>query len=163
MVSDDYQRWVSQQMDSSQRYRRYAELISVARPIECPACTLEQAISPKAFGMGAGDWEVNCVSCHRVSSQLLSAYSKRTRRTYHRLETLRAQFLGELKLDRITPVIDAIAAKEDRAWAEQPCECGGSFSLAAMPRCIRCREVVEPTYFHVTFELPRNDAYPEAL
>lgn len=153
MLSADYQRWVGQQMESSQRYRRYSELISVARPIECPSCSLGQAISPKAFGMGAGGWEVNCVSCHRVSSQLLSAYSKHTRRTYHRLEALCTEFLGEFELDRITPLIRAIAAKKDRAWAEQPCECGGRFSLAAMPRCIRCQEVVELTYFHVTFAL----------
>lgn len=82
----EWQQWEAEQKQRNPLYRRYIELMTYGRPITCPACGASQRLGPKAVGIGAGVWEINCTSCHREGEPLRSDRRRQTGWVYQELE-----------------------------------------------------------------------------
>ena len=145
LMTKQYQDWITKHKSENAQYRRYWDLMTVAFPVECPQCKKKVGLFPKAIGMGAGNWEVNCSDCHHASYQGLSGYTDES--AYGKLEELRENYLIG-KLDRLDAQVHELANLYDSKLPEQKCNCGGHFSLAAKPRCIYCNAVLIDSYFH---------------
>jgi hypothetical protein len=108
-------------------------------------------MNPKAIGMGSGSWEVQCVACWRFLCGGVSGYDTRTAPAYRRLSELRRQFVDTGDLTTVKAEVVALAHDYDTAISKRQCECGGLFSIAAMPRCPSCSAVAFESYFHYVF------------
>ena len=144
-MTDDYRDWQSKRKSENAQYRRYWDLMTVGFPVECPECSKPVALIPKAVGMSAGNWEVNCIDCHNATSRGLSGYTERS--AYNTLEEL----LEDYRMNRLTHIdaaVHELAKRYDSQLPDATCHCGGSYSIAAKPRCIYCDAVVIDSYFH---------------
>ena len=145
LITKQYQNWIEKHKNENAQYRRYWNLMTVGLPVECPQCKRRVGLFPKAIGMGAGNWEVNCSDCHNASYQGLSGYTHDL--AYSQLEELREQYLIG-KVEDIDTQNQKLANLYDSKLPWQKCDCGGHFSLAAKPRCIYCNAVLIDSYFH---------------
>ena len=127
-------------------------LMTFAHPITCPECGAHLAMNPKAVGMGAGSWEIQCVACSRILFGGVSHYNKRTTLAYAQLETLRRQFVDSGDLSLVDAEVIALARDYDTYIKQPRCQCGSPFSIAAKPRCPVCNAVAFETYFHYVFK-----------
>ena len=145
LMTQQYRDWMEKRKSENWQYRRYWDMITVALPVECPQCHQQVGLFPKAVGMGAGNWEINCSNCHNVASRGLCGYTNQ--RVYSKLEELREDYMmGRLNL--INAEIHKLATQYDSQLPEKKCSCGGRFSLAAKPRCIYCDAVLIDSFFH---------------
>jgi len=149
-ASTEYQEWVNSQRLNDPLYDRYWDMMTVGKPIECSHCGEQQAISPKAVGMGAGIWDLNCTHCHQLSTQPLNGYTDDA--NYQQLERLRNDFICSRDLELMDERIAAISASIESVNRRKNCRCGGQFSLMAKPRCVKCNAVLIDSYFHVSFK-----------
>lgn len=146
--------WQAERSAADPRYGRYLSLITVARPVECPSCGTADRISPKAFGMGAGQWEANCTSCHG-HTVLVNGYRSATERDLlRRLQTSAHRFNLGRDVDGMEQELTALAEEAVAAGLSQPCECGGTHRLDAPPRCRECANVLLDSPFHVASGSP---------
>lgn len=162
----EYQAWVTQQRHLDALYNRYWEMMTLGKSITCPQCHQSQKISPKAVGMEAGIWSINCTNCHRLSPRSFHAYTDSE--NYEKLERLREDFVCSRELESIETRIAEIEAsiKENNRTKYKPrqtlgisafitfpkCDCGGKFSLQAKPRCCDCNAILLDSYFHISFK-----------
>ena len=126
-------------------------LMTLAHPITCPQCSAQLAMNPKAIGMGAGSWEVQCAACSRFLCGGVSGYDTRTAPAYRRLSELRRQFVDTGDLASVADEILTLARDCDATFSDRRCECGAQFSIAAKPRCPACSAVAFDSYFHYVF------------
>jgi hypothetical protein len=126
-------------------------LMTLAHPVDCPNCGVALAMNPKAIGMGAGSWEIQCVQCPSILFGGLSGYDPRTAPAYQRLSHLRNEFVDSGDLHSGELEVLALAQQYDSVLKRTRCECGASFSIAAKPRCPDCKAVVFQTFFHYVF------------
>ncbi len=126
-------------------------LMTLAQPVACPQCHAQLAINPKAIGMGAGSWEVQCAACFRILYGGVSRYDVRTAPAYQRLAEHRRQFVDSGDLASVEAEVIALARDHDASIKQRRCECGSQFSIAAKPRCPVCSAVVFESYFHYVF------------
>lgn len=142
--------WTRMRAEADPSYARYLSLITSGHQVACPSCGASERLSPKASGMGAGYWEANCRSCHRYRP-LLDAYrGPMERESYETLCGLAREFRLGANAAGILARVEQLAVEVDSLLPEGTCSCGGQFSLAARPRCSRCREVLLDSPFHVT-------------
>lgn len=142
--------WTRERAEADPAYARYLSLITMGHEVACPACSSSERLSPKAIGMGAGHWEVNCRGCHR-HRPLLSAYrGSRERELYDTLSGLALEFRLSANPAGILTRVEHLAIEADSLFAGETCSCGGRFSVAARPRCSRCNEVILDSPFHFT-------------
>lgn len=124
-------------------------LISLGGPRQCLVCGLEMRLRMKATGMGAGTWEVCCVSCHRVALYGLSVVDPEQAQGYQAVEALEGDYLRDRISDEgLEESIHRLAEAYDGVIRPVRCKCGGHFSVAAKPRCARCASVLLDTYFY---------------
>ena len=126
-------------------------LMTLAYPLVCPACGTQLAMNPKAIGMGAGSWEVQCTACSRILSGGISGYNQQTALAYNQLTTLRRRFVESGNLGLVEEEVIAVAREYDPSLKRPLCDCGASFSIAAKPRCPACGAVAFDSYFHYVF------------
>ena len=143
--------WRERRYAKDPAYDRYCRLMAVRVPVHCPHCSASLDMSPKAVGMGAGSWPVNCTACHRTSPRNFSGYGA-GEDGYLRLESIRGDFVRSRDLEHIDQRVRKVARDFDRLIEYGRCTCGAPFSLAAKPRCPHCDHVVFDTYFHVIDE-----------
>lgn len=108
-------------------------------------------MNPKAIGMGAGSWEIQCTTCSRILFGGLSGYDKRTASAYDRLTALRRKFVDSGDFGTVEAEVVALARDYDTYIKQPRCECGSPFSIAAKPRCPICSAVAFESYFHYVF------------
>jgi hypothetical protein len=108
-------------------------------------------MSPKAVGIGAGSWDVHCGACHRTGSDSFSGYGQ-SRVGYGMIVSIRGDFVRSRRLGTVEARVVELARTFDHFINKAPCECGGRFSLAAKPRCLRCDGVAVDSWFHVLDE-----------
>lgn len=148
--------WTQRRAEADPLYARYLMLITLGHEHECPACGSVERISPKAIGMGAADWEVSCDSCHR-NRPLLNAYrSAAERELLQTLGTLARDFAKSPDPDPILAQVEQLALRHDSMLPPERCPCGGTFSLAARPRCSSCQAVLIDSPFHFTLPPPAS-------
>src|SRR5690606_27443215 len=143
-------RWTRARAEADPLYARYLSLSAMGHHVECSACGSSERISPKAIGMGAGHWEVNCRSCHRHRPHLSAYRGPGERELYDTLCGLALEFRLSADPAGILARVEELAAGADSLFAGETCSCGGRFSVAARPRCSRCREVLFDSPFHFT-------------
>jgi hypothetical protein len=143
--------WRERRRTEDPAYDRYWRLMTVRATVHCPNCSATLDMSPKAVGMGAGSWPVNCTACHRTSAKCFSGYGVGAD-GYSKLESIRGDFVRSRHLDHINQRVREVARDFDSLLDAAPCACGARFSLAAKPRCPRCEQVVFDTYFHAVDE-----------
>lgn len=141
--------WIGARSEADAGYARYWRLITVGQPVACASCGADERISPKGYGMGAGHWELNCTSCHRYRP-LLSAYrSPEQRALLRRLQVLAQRFKLARDVPEVLRELEVLATQETAAGLAEECECGGTHSVAARPRCGTCAGVLIDSPFHV--------------
>jgi hypothetical protein len=136
--------WREKQKATDPGYARYLRLSTVGRSVACPACAGSCRVSAKARGMAAGSWEACCTACSAVTA--LNGYLHHEE--YDRLAAAEREFLLDASSDGWRARVETIASEADRKLDAQRCACSSHFSLAAAPRCPRCRAVVMDSYFH---------------
>jgi len=140
------------QREADPQYARYSMLITVGRVVSCTGCGAAGRLSPKGYGMGGGQWEVNCSGCHRHRSGLNASRSPAEAALVKRLQVLWQSFkLGE-DVPGILDEVSEIEGFDDLARSteqDERCGCGGTHSVAARPRCEHCRDVLLDSPFHV--------------
>ena len=142
-------RWRERRRRDDPAYDRYRRLVSLGGPRQGPVCGLGMQLRPKARGMGAGTWEVCCVSCHRVSISGLSVARAEQAQGYQAVEALEGDYLrGRINDEGLEEAIHRLAGEDDGVILPARCECGGHYSVAAKPRCARCASVLLDTYFY---------------
>ena len=145
------QAWRATQRETNPAYARSLQLRTVRAPTTCPQCGAELNISPQVWGMGSS-FAAHCTRCHRRGPDRLSAYG-RTGAAYQEMVAVEDDFLRSRGLDRIESRMLDIAAAYDHFVNGSPCACGGTFSLAAKPRCPLCDAVVIDSCFNIV-DLP---------
>lgn len=148
--------WTERRADADPGYARYLMLITVGHEHECPACGSVERISPRAIGMSAANWEVPCDSCHRYRPLLNADRSPAERELIRTLRALARDFAKSPNPDPILARVEGLALRHDSLLPAERCVCGGTFSLAARPRCSSCQAVLVDSPFH--FTLPRPGA-----
>ncbi len=147
--SDAGREWTRRKAETDPEFARHLELSTVGGRRECAGCGALERTSPKAYGMGAGTWEMNCTSCHR-SRPLLSAYGSPERRDLVlRIQQLGLEFRRSAAVPALLDQMQALADRHDGDLAPDPCECGGRYSLAAFPRCSRCATPLLESPFNI--------------
>ncbi|MBB6050566.1 hypothetical protein [Armatimonas rosea] len=124
--------------------------MTLALPITCPLCGMQLAMNPKAIGMGAGSWEVQCTECWQACEGV-SGYDSRTALAYKQLSELREQFVNTGDITLVEDDILKLAHDYDVTFQDRHCDCGAPFSIAAKPRCPVCSAIVFNSYFHYVF------------
>jgi len=109
-------------------------------------------MNPKAIGMGAGSWEIQCTECPRILFGELSGYDPGTAAAYVKLSQLRQKFVDSNDLGLVEAEISALSQDYDSFLTSRHCDCGATFSIAAKPRCPDCSTVVFESYFHYVFK-----------
>jgi hypothetical protein len=145
--------WWARRRAEDARYARYCRLMARWEEVTCPRCGTTFNMEPKAVGMCAGSWPLNCTECRRIGPKRLSGYRKPMSSGYDRIEVIRHDFVCSRRLDEIDALMRELAAEFDDIIDPDPCGCGGRFSLAARPRCLRCDHVVYETCFNTVHEL----------
>jgi hypothetical protein len=120
-------------------------------PIDCPSCGGACCVSPKARGMGAGSWEACCTACSQFT--VLSGYTHK--REYDAIMAAEQILLFDERSDQWRGPMIEVARTVDGTLPERACACGAHFSVAAKPRCPRCRAVLMDTFFHYAY-LPES-------
>lgn len=142
--------WTQAKADADPLYARYLSLITLGYRLHCSACGSLESLSPKATGMGAGHWEASCRACHRYQP-LLNAYrSPAEGRVCDALGRLARDIALSRDPAGVLRRVEHLAEEGDALLPPEPCACGGAYSLAARPRCSRCREVLIDSPFHFT-------------
>lgn len=144
--------WQDQKFREDPAYERYWDLQTIGKIVTCHRCSLNQAISAKARGMGAGNWEVVCDSCHRVSPQSLSGYKHPE--IYRTLGELEKAFLLGLWDENCEERMRSIAQGYCKLYPDLGCVCGGHYSILGKPRCVGCSVVILDSYFHYSYDAP---------
>jgi hypothetical protein len=141
--SPDGMAWRDQRIQADPRYARYLRLMSIGVPIDCPSCGEACCVSAKARGMGAGSWEACCTACSNTTT--LSGYVHR--REYQAVMAAEQAMLFDEHYDWRSVMVE-IAKTADALLKDRTCTCGAPFSVAAKPRCPRCRAVLMDSFFH---------------
>ncbi len=133
---------------------RELELMTMGRPVVCPACRETSYLYPKAVGHQPYIWEMNCNLCHKFNLGV-NAYNKEHEELHYKLNQLRERYLkGETSTD-IESEINDFAEEYDNKLNNQICECGGHLSICAKPKCIYCDVVIFDSFFHYSDESPK--------
>jgi hypothetical protein len=148
--SEDGRAWTQRQEASDPAFARYLDIATVGRAHRCAGCGSAERTAPKAYGMGAGIWEMNCTGCHRSRPALSVYHSAERRELVMRIQLLERDFRRGVRVDATLEQITALAAEHDQVLAPEPCACGGAFSLAASPRCSRCGTQLVQSPFNVS-------------
>lgn len=142
--------WKREKFNENPAYDRYWDLQTVGKPVDCSSCGLRQAISAKARGMGAGNWELVCDCCHRVSPQSLSCYKHP--QIYDEIEELERVFLLGQWDENCEQRIRSTAKRYHQLRPDLNCICGGQYSILGKPRCVRCDVALLDSYFHYSYK-----------
>ena len=134
-----------------QMTEREKELMAMGRPVQCPACRETSYLYPKAVGHHPYEWEMNCSLCHRYAVGL-SAYEAGHEDLIHKLEGLRTRYLAGETSEQLAKEVSMLAADHDAVLLNSRCECGGTLSIAARPKCIFCDIEISDSFFHVADE-----------
>ena len=94
---------------------------------------------------------MNCSQCHRYAVGL-SAYEAGHEGLIHKLEGLRTRYLSGETSEQLEKEVSMLAADNDVVLLNRLCECGGTLSIAARPRCIFCDLEISASFFHVADE-----------
>jgi hypothetical protein len=132
-------------------YARFLRLGTMGQDVACAACGASHRMSPKASGMGGGLWELNCTSCHRYATLLNAQRAPLERSAYMELAGLQRRFRIGHDTAAVIYDLDALAAELDSVIATTPCTCGGTYSLAALPRCAHCAAIIIDSAFNIAF------------
>jgi hypothetical protein len=145
--SEAGRQWMAARAQEDPQYARYQSLMTQGHPILCPECCHAQAMSPKELGpFTGGGWDLCCDSCSNVLHHSVLDGS-----LCDRLHELQYRFVRYGSDSGIEQEIQRLAQQYD-PLVGGPCSCGGQYSIAAKPRCVRCGAVVYDTCFHYTFE-----------
>lgn len=134
------------------QYARYSMLITVGLSVPCSSCGVAGRLSPKGYGMGAGHWAENCGSCHRHRSGLNAYRSPAEADLVRRLQLLCQQFKVGNDVGGVLEELAGLELPAPSAGPDEACACGGTYSLAAPPRCQQCSGVLLDSPFHVTLQ-----------
>jgi hypothetical protein len=138
-------RWRVERAAIDPAYARYLELIAVGRQVTCPNCgSNENYLSQKGTGHSPS-FELCCTQCDKVSARI-NPYVESS--LWGRLSDLQQDFMLGRELDRIGPAIDKLSQEYAGRIGATHCSCGGSLTIAAKPRCHRCRSILADTSFH---------------
>lgn len=140
--------WREKRERDDPSYARYLRLMTVGLPIECPSCRTACAVSAKARGMGAGSWEACCTACNNITT--LNAYVHR--KDYEAVMAAEKLMFSDSHGDAWRTAMLEIAKTADANLDERTCNCGAPFSVAAEPRCPKCRTVLMDSFFHYSFK-----------
>jgi hypothetical protein len=135
--------WLEQQRKSDPGFDRFMLLQTVGLRTMCPACGKECFLSAKARGMAAGTWLACCLSCSNTT--VLDGYVHP--REYDALMAVEKEFLLAANAPWQVQVA-RLASAADMKLDSRRCSCGGSFSVAAKPRCPHCRHILLDSCFH---------------
>lgn len=142
--SAEGKRWHEERQARDPGYARYMSLITVRRQVTCPGCgSDENWLSQKSSGFSPS-FELCCTQCDEVSRGL-SPYEAPVTGP---LSDLQHDFVLGRNVERIDSAIERLSREHRERRGEERCKCGGSFSIAAKPRCHRCRSVLADTFFH---------------
>jgi hypothetical protein len=147
--------WRRAREASDPRYRRYLRLVTIGLQVACDACgSRDNYIYPKATGFSPA-FEVSCDRCGAVQDEGLD------RRFFPEAIASFLELRDAFVKDTMPPEFDErvgrLARENDHFINPSRCTCGGHFSLAAKPRCRRCRAVILDSYFHYVDEAPDCD------
>jgi hypothetical protein len=134
-----------------QMTEREKELMAVGRPVQCSACRETSYIYPKAVGHHPYEWEMNCSQCHRYAVGL-NAYEEGHEGLIRKLEGLRTRYLAGETSEQLAKEVSMLTEDNDVVLLNSLCECGGSLSIAARPKCIFCDIEISDSFFHVADE-----------
>lgn len=129
------------------------EFMTMGRAVTCPQCQKTSYLYPKATGMQPYLWEMNCSKCHLFNLGI-DVYAPDHKNIAEQLEQLRDEFILGAKPLQIQTAIQNLAKKFDHLLSNKGCECDGTMSIAAKPRCMHCGTVVIDSYFHYVDEEP---------
>ena len=150
--SAEGRRWRDERKARDAGFKRYMDLITVGRKVPCPACSSDDnSLSQKSSGHSPM-FELCCTSCDRYSHGL----SPYTHAVTGPLSDLRQDFVLGVNLERIEPEVERLSREQAAKVPPEKCPCGGSFVIAAKPRCHQCKAVLADTYFHFNDQSPRK-------
>jgi hypothetical protein len=132
---------------------REKDLMAIGKPAVCPACRETSYLYPKGVGYQPYQWEVNCSLCHRYAIGL-DAYIPQHKEAVEALQALRERYLNGESSEALAGRIEVLAEQYDDLLSSRSCECSGSLSISAKPKCIYCDIEIVDSYFHVADDRP---------
>ena len=138
-----------------QMTERETELMSLGKPIVCPACRETSYLYPKGVGYQPYIWEMNCNLCH-LHNLGLDAYVTEHEELYEKLVQLRNRYIAGETSKELENEINNLSEEFDNKLNNRICECGGHLSISAKPKCIFCDLDIFDSYFHFTDDAPHR-------
>ena len=132
---------------------REKALMSLGKPVVCPACRETSYLYPKAVGYQPYIWEMNCNICHLFNLGV-NAYIPEHKELHNSLNQLRKRYIeGETSKD-LEHEINHLCDDYDYKLDNRLCECGGHLSISAKPKCIYCDVEIFDPFFHYSDDAP---------
>lgn len=127
--------------------KRESESLVIHKPIICGACRETSSLFSKVVGYHPYQWEMNCTLCHRHGAGL-NGHVKEHIEVIELLNALRSHYISGSSSAELSTKLEGLADQYDHLLHNSRCECGGSLSIAAKPKCIHCDLEIYDSYFH---------------
>ncbi len=132
---------------------RELELMSIRKPVMCPACRETSYLYPKAVGHHPYIWEMNCGLCHLYNFGV-NAYLQGHDELHTKLGKLRERYIKGETSAELESEVNNLSAEYDNTLDNRICDCGGSLSISAKPKCIYCDVEIFDSFFHYADDAP---------
>ena len=141
--SEKVKSWRDKKGMEDEGYRCYMESITAGFKISCRSCGAATLRYPKFIGHSPC-WELCCDKCEKVDYNGISPYEYDLDE-WHKVYDKYQKGIYDLKsnwrqLEEMEKNLNLPLKK---------CDCGGAFTILAQPRCVKCKNIVDESIFHV--------------